>query len=96
MNVDEMKKKVNKLRWQKLASLLKAYSPEAILSEDVLECKLLVFFLRNGYIDETYANYINYFHPHSITAEENSFLVNLRTLGGVAECLQNVLSNRYV
>lgn len=39
---------------------------------------LLTFMLRNGYIDETYNNYMNYFKGNSITAEDMNFILNIK------------------
>ena len=43
---------------------------------------LLVFMLRHGYINENYADYINYFHPGSITKEELNFILWVRDFKG--------------
>lgn len=43
----------------------------------------LIFALRNGYIDEKYADYINYFHANSITNSDMNFILNVRNHGGV-------------
>lgn len=40
----------------------------------------MVFMLRHGYINENYADYINYFHPGSITKEELNFILWIRDL----------------
>lgn len=48
------------------------------LDESVKNNDLLVFLLRNGYIDETYDNYINYFHPNSISKDEMNFILGIR------------------
>lgn len=39
-----------------------------------------MFMLRHGYINENYADYINYFHPGSITKEELNFILWIRDL----------------
>ena len=48
------------------------------LSEAVRSNNLLVFLLRNGFIDENYTNYINYFHPNSISKDEMNFILAVR------------------
>lgn len=40
--------------------------------------KLLIFFLRRGYIDEKYANYINYFKGNSITKDDMNFILAVK------------------
>lgn len=39
---------------------------------------LLRFFLRSGYIDENYSDYISYFHAGSITRTDQQFLLNVK------------------
>ena len=48
------------------------------LDEDVTNNQLLLFLLRHGYIDENYADYINYFYPNSITKEDMNFILAVR------------------
>lgn len=67
-----------KLQSYKLVDLLKKYDPKEIFSDKVLENKFLVFALRNGYLNEYYANYINYFHPNSITKSDMNFIMSVR------------------
>ncbi len=50
----------------------------SFLDEAVLSNPLLVFMLRNGFIDETYENYINYFRPNSISKDEMNFILGVR------------------
>ena len=46
--------------------------------EGVAQNKLLVFMLRRGYIDEKYANYINYFKGNSITTADMQFILSVK------------------
>lgn len=58
--------------------LLKNFSAEEVLSEEVRNNKLLTFLLRRGYIDEKYANYINYFKGTSITKDDMNFILSVK------------------
>lgn len=40
--------------------------------------KLLMFLLRRGYIDEKYANYINYFKGNTITKDDMNFILSVK------------------
>lgn len=51
---------------------------EDFLPEGISEYGFLKFLLINGYINESYADYINYFHPNSITKDENDYLRSIR------------------
>ena len=63
--------------------LCKNYELEDILDYNYEDNLFLIFALRNGYIDEKYANYINYFHANSITNSDMNFILNVRNHGGV-------------
>lgn len=80
--MQEIQEKLQQLRMQhhalsgvSLARILEDYLPEEVLSEKVQRNKLLVFLLRRGYIDEKYANYINYFKGTSITNGHRKFIM---------------------
>lgn len=50
---------------------------ETVAFEDVKRNQyfnLLTYLITNGYIDETYADYLTYFYPHSITTADKVFL----------------------
>lgn len=59
--------------------VLPSYEEEGYL-EKVQRSKdfaLLKYLIRNGYIDETYAAYVSYFYPDSLTAQDRNFLLAL-------------------
>ena len=49
-----------------------------ILSDNVRANQTLVYLLRKGYIDERYADYMNYFKGTSITTADKNFLLSVR------------------
>ena len=49
-----------------------------ILDDSLNKNKLLIFLLRRGYIDEKYANYINYFKGSSITKDDMNFILAVK------------------
>lgn len=83
--IEDCKKEISLLRSYTLSPLIKKYSSEEILPEETKENKLLVFLLRHGYIDEHYAEYINYFHPNSITKDEMNFILGIRNFEAVGD-----------
>lgn len=83
--IESDKRDISSLRFYTLSLLIKKYSSEGILPDDVRENKLLVFLLRNGYIDENYVEYINYFHPNSITKDEMNFILGIRNFEAVGD-----------
>ena len=82
---DEIRRHIQKLEVQihsinasSLKELIRENGSDNVLTEPVHKNKLLVFLLREGYIDETYANYMNYFHPNSITKDDMNFILSVR------------------
>lgn len=80
-----IQKKLQQLRMQQhilsgisLAQVLENYSSEEVLSEKVKRNKVLVFLLRRAYVDEKYANYINYFKGTSITKDDMNFILSVK------------------
>lgn len=49
-----------------------------ILCEELRNKELLVYFIKKGYIDENYNDYITYFYPGYITYQDNKFLISLQ------------------
>lgn len=61
-----------------LKRLLEEYATEEVLSDEVRKNKVLVYFLKKGFINENYADYINYFYPNSITSDEMNYVRGIR------------------
>lgn len=76
--IQELENKIHRIKSSSLQKLIEKNSAETVLSEEVKKNKLLVFLLRNSYIDETYANYMNYFHQNSITKDDMNFILSVR------------------
>lgn len=69
--------KLIELEGYSLSELMGEFGEE-VLPLETRKCGFLKFLLTNGYINESYADYINYFHPNSITKDENDFLRSIR------------------
>ena len=78
--IEKLEKAIAALRAKTVQQLLESNAPEEVLPENVRANNLLMFMLRHGYINENYADYINYFHPGSITKEELNFILWIRDL----------------
>jgi len=70
-NLQEEKNEIDSL---KLKELLQDYSTEKILNEKVLEKDLLIYLLRNGYIDNMYRFYTSYFYEGDLKREDAEFI----------------------
>ena len=77
--IDKYNNEENELNSYSLQYLLGYNDSEKVLSENVRKNGLLFFLLKHGYINENYADYINYFHPNSVTVDEMKFIQNIRT-----------------
>ena len=78
--IEDLKKNIHKLSSWSLKKLIEEFGAHNVLSEKVTENKLLVFMLRRGYIDEKYANYINYFKGTSITKEDMNYILAVKNM----------------
>lgn len=83
--IEECNKRVAELHTYSLEKLIEIYGSRDIFSKEVQENKLLIFLLRKGFINENYADYINYFHPNSITKEEMNFVRGIRMQEAVGD-----------
>lgn len=72
--INEQKRNLSK---KALSYLLEKYN-DFEFNNKMSGNKLLVFFLRRGYIDEKYANYINYFKGNTITKDDMNFILSVK------------------
>ena len=83
-SVEEYEKKINELKSYSMKQIIAEFGTD-FLDDNVKENDLLVFMLRNGYIEENFENYINYFHPNSITKEDMNFILGIRNHRSVGD-----------
>lgn len=76
--LQELRDEQHSLSGMTFAQMLKKFPVEDVLSNEVRSNKLLVFLLRRGYVDEKYANYINYFKGTSITKDDMNFILSVK------------------
>ena len=77
-NIQELHNKQHALSGMTFVRIFSLYSTGEVLSDEVRKNKLLTFLLRRGYIDEKYANYINYFKGTSITKDDMNFILSVK------------------
>ena len=80
--IEDNKKEESELVSKKLKYLLNMYNIKEVLIDDVFKEKPIAYLLRNGYIDETYENYLTYFYPNSLTAKDMNFILGIRNHEG--------------
>lgn len=78
--IEDLNKKIHQLSSWSLKKLIEEFEVHNVLSDKVCENKLLVFLIRRGYIDEKYANYINYFKGTSITKEDMNYILAVKNM----------------
>ena len=61
-----------------LKDLLENIDINEALGETISKEKLLVYLLRNGYIDEMYQSYISYFYEGTITKKDKDFILSVK------------------
>lgn len=84
-DIENEQEKVKKLTTANLKELIENYDIIDQFPDDVMKNDLLVFLLRRGYIDEQYANYINYFKGTSITNEDQNFILSIKNRRGLTQ-----------
>lgn len=76
--MNEVTKEIRELKYMNMQQVLSRYPQESIFESEVLENRLLVFLLRNGFLAEDYSNYINNFHAQTITQRDMNFILSVR------------------
>lgn len=76
--IDKLKSKTIDTQSWNLKTAIEEIGIEHFISDTNSENSLIRFILRNGYIDETYPNYINYFYEGSLTHQDMVFLMKLK------------------
>ena len=77
-DLNDFRDRQHALSGMTFSRIFELYSTEEVLSDAVRSNKLLTFMLRRGYIDEKYANYINYFKGNSITKDDMNFILSVK------------------
>ncbi len=78
--IEALEQQRQNIACKSLRNLLQEYGSDEVLSESVRKNKFLVFLLRRGYIDENYANFINYFKGTSITKDDMDFVLAVKNM----------------
>lgn len=76
--INEVNKEIRELKRMNIQQILSLYPQEEVFGSEVLENRLLVFLLRNGFLAEDYPNYINNFHAQTITQRDMNFILSVR------------------
>ena len=77
LNREKLRYLQNKINQYSIRDIIEKFGVN-IIEEEIKENQILVFLLRRGYIDEKYANYINYFKGNSITIDDMNFILSIK------------------
>jgi hypothetical protein len=81
--IEKTKQSISETRTLPLQLILKQYSSEDFF-EDVEKNRLIAFLIKQGYIDESYYDYISHFYPGVMTASDRDFILDLK-IGRIKE-----------
>ncbi|WP_313449070.1 DNA-binding protein [Streptococcus parasuis] len=81
-NLKTLRNELNKVLSMKISHLLERSDFDEICSQDEFKylqndkkLSMIMFLVKNGYIDEGYSDYITYFYPNSLKKEDHEFLI---------------------
>lgn len=80
--IDILENEIRILKSLKLHQLIDKFGAKDVLNEKTIKEKPIVYLLRHGKIDETYMNYLTYFHGNNLTAKDMDFILNIRNYQG--------------
>lgn len=75
--IDKLEKQKNELRTQKVGYLLSSRKLSVETKDN--KQKLINLLLKNGYIDEDFLDYISLFHEGSLSKNDHTFLLNVKS-----------------
>ncbi|WP_329469933.1 YobI family P-loop NTPase [Exiguobacterium sp. 9-2] len=78
LEIDELHQLKLDITSKSLKELIEISDHSLVFPEEIRDKKLLVYLLRNGYIDEMYNHYITYFYPGSLTEEDLKFVFSIK------------------
>lgn len=78
LEIERLEKDKKKLQHISLQEILRNTDNDEVFNDEVKSNKLLLFLIRNGWIDEMYHEYISYFYPGSLTNEDKEFLTSIK------------------
>ncbi|MFM0589820.1 YobI family P-loop NTPase [Streptococcus suis] len=81
-DLEQIRNELSKVSSMKIAQLLERSAFDEICSQDEFKylqndkkLSMIMFLVKNGYIDEGYSDYITYFYPNSLKKEDYEFLM---------------------
>jgi hypothetical protein len=93
-NIEDIDRTLNDIYSDKVSTIISKYGLEKYYKLESVQDKnenkknlinkpLLTYLLENGFIDESYRDYINYFYPNTLTIDDKNFIIdvdNLKTI----------------
>lgn len=76
--LEENKTKLREINGYSLQKMIDEYGAGKVLPDKAFANKMLTFLLWRGFINEKYANYINYFKGVSLTRDDMNFILSIK------------------
>lgn len=73
-----LEQKIMQIKRKKISEIIKDYGIDKYYKLPE-EMSILSYLLKNGYIDESYREYINYFYPTTLKIEDKNFILNFNS-----------------
>lgn len=103
-DIENLVEKIESSNNIKLTYLISEYGIQNILTEEERNNDLVTFLLINGYLDENYDEYINYFYPGALKTSDKSFLISIQSqkplkpeypLNEIKEIIEEIPNNSF-
>ena len=79
IKIANCKREIKEINSFSMSDIIEKYNDTSFIPKhEKINFDLVVYLLRNGYIDENYFDYISYFYPESLTRNDNDFIRLLR------------------
>ncbi|WJH37120.1 hypothetical protein N6H14_16460 [Paenibacillus sp. CC-CFT747] len=78
IKLQQLKQLKEEIKLYSIVELINDCSLEEVFEGQIEKERLLIFLLRNGYIDETYHQYITYFYPGSVSIDDMRFIMSVK------------------
>lgn len=102
--IDVILDEIKNVNNTKLSYLILKFGIENLLSEEERKNDLVMFLLINGYLDETYEEYINYFYSGALKTNDKAFIISINSqkrlkydyeLNEMKEIIENLSSEQF-
>ncbi|MEZ0209062.1 MAG: hypothetical protein ACAH17_02720 [Candidatus Paceibacterota bacterium] len=77
-SIESLNEEIRDIKSLSIKSLTEQFPSINFFDGSIKEYKLLVYLIRNGYIDEMYQTFISYFYEGTITKDDRAFILSIK------------------